>query len=177
MRTLCLILLIISALASGCAPTVYGIYDDKRTMGTMSSDKGIATDVKTTLMNNNFSKGWDISVYCYYGKVYLVGEVPSDMYKKAESLARKCKGVRSVTSHWFPPRTGENADLSIATSLRKNLIATKGLSSTRIDTHVNSNRVVLLGVVNDNHEKELAVKAAKSTEGVKSVTSYLMLPQ
>ncbi|MGN0008747.1 MAG: BON domain-containing protein [Desulfovibrionaceae bacterium] len=176
MRILCLLLLLVSLpQVWGCAS--YGIYEDKRMVGTISSDKAIATDVKTTLMGQDFSKGWDISVYCYYGKVYLVGEVPQNMHDKAVSLARKCKGVRSVTPHWFAARTADSSDLALATKLRSNLISTKGLSSTRIDTQVNANRVVLLGVVNDSREKDLAVKIAKQTEGVREVTSYLMLPQ
>ena len=178
MRILCLLILLACVTQTwGCASAAYGVYDDKRMVGTVSSDKAIATDVKTTIMNQSFSGGWDISVYCYYGKVFLVGEVPSDMHGKAVELAKKCKGVRSVKTHWFTPRTGENSNLALATRLRTNLISTSGLSSTRIDTAVNSNRVVLLGVVNDNREKALAEKVTRMTEGVKDTTNLLMLPQ
>ncbi|SRR5574344_825145 len=178
MRTLCLLILLACVTQTwGCASATYGVYDDKRMVGTVTSDKAIATDVKTTIMNQSFSEGWEISVFCYYGKVFLVGEVPPDMHAKAEELAKKCKGVRSVKSHWFTPKTGENSDLALATRLRTNLISTSGLSSTRIDTKVNSNRVVLLGVVNDAREKALAEKVARMTEGVRQVTNYLMLPQ
>ncbi len=38
-------------------------------------------------------------------------------------------------------------------------------------------RVVLLGVVKDNAEKQQAIRIARKVPGVVSVTSYLMLPQ
>lgn len=169
------LMLVISQL---CACSIaYGIYDDKRLIDTMTNDKKIAADVKTTLMGNSMSEGWAISVFCYYGKVFLAGEVPPDMRSKALAMASKCKGVVSVTPHWFTARTGENSDIAIATKVRTTLITTEGLSSTRIDTTVNANRVALFGVVNDERERALAIKAARLTDGVKEVSDYLMLPQ
>jgi osmotically-inducible protein OsmY len=70
-----------------------------------------------------------------------------------------------------------DSDIEIAAKLRKELINTKGLSSTRVDTEVNAGRVVLLGVVASDEEKRLAVQAAHKVEGIRAVTSYLMLPQ
>ena len=67
--------------------------------------------------------------------------------------------------------------MTLATKLRTELIGTKGLSSTRVETEVNAGRVVLLGVVKDNAERQLAIRAARGVSGVTSVTSYLMLPQ
>ena len=63
-----------------------------------------------------------------------------------------------------------------ATRLRSNLIGTRGLSSTRVDTVVNAGRVVLLGVVSNEKEKKLAIHTAQTTTNVKSVTSYLFFP-
>lgn len=65
----------------------------------------------------------------------------------------------------------------LAIKLCKDLISTKGLSSTRIDTEVNAGRVVLLGVVKDEAEKQLALQAVRGVAEVTGVTSYLMLPQ
>lgn len=163
---------------AGCAVTVpYGLYEDKRLVDTIADDKSTATSIKADLLDANFSGGWSIAVYCYYGKVFLVGEVPANMQQKAVEIARKQKGVRSVTTHWFTPLTSDTNNLLLATKLRTNLIGADGVSSTRIDTEVNSGRVVLLGVVNSTVEKEKVVAAAKDTSGVTSVSDYLMLPQ
>ncbi len=169
-------LLLIVALTQlwGCA--AYSIYDDKRQINTITQDKGIATDIKTKLMGYNLGKGWSTAVYCYYGKVFLVGEVPDDIKAELVDVAQKCRGVKNVTTHWFTPKTATTANIAVATQVRTELIRTEFLSSTRIDTEVNANRVVLLGVVNDSYERDLAVSAAKNTQGVESVTSYLMLP-
>ncbi|MDE7240814.1 BON domain-containing protein, partial [Desulfovibrio sp.] len=169
-------LLLGCALAQGCAYGGYGLYDDQRLMDTIADDKAMATSIKTALMKADFTGGWAVSVYCFYGNVFLVGEVPKNMQAKAVSIARSYK-PHSVTPHWFTPAKSETGNLSLAASLRADLIGTKGLSSTRIDTEVNAGRVVLLGVVKDDAEKQLAIRVARRVKGVTSVTSYLMLPQ
>ncbi|WP_300908661.1 BON domain-containing protein [uncultured Desulfovibrio sp.] len=177
MRRLALVLLLVALAAlNGCAYSAYGLYDDQRLMDTITDDKALATNIKTALMNEHFSDGWAIAVYCYYGNVFLVGEVPRNMQGKALAIARRYK-PRSVTPHWFSPAKSDTGNLSLATALRADLIGAKGLSSTRIDTEVNAGRIVLLGVVRDNAEKELAIRTARNVKGVTSVTSYLMLPQ
>ena len=65
----------------------------------------------------------------------------------------------------------------MAATLRADLIQARGLSSTRIDTEVNAGRVVLLGVVAHEEEKDIAIRTARKVKGVSEVTSYLMLPQ
>lgn len=177
MKRLALLLLLLSmTLINGCAYSGYGIYDDQRLMGTMSDDKELSAKIKTALLDESFSGGWSVAVYSFYGHVFLVGEVPDHMQGKAMTIANRYK-PRSVTPHWFTPATSDTNNFVLATKLRKDLIGTKGLSSTRIDTEVNAGRVVLLGVVKDESEKQLALQAARGVAGVTAVTSYLMLPQ
>ncbi|WP_296304714.1 BON domain-containing protein [uncultured Desulfovibrio sp.] len=173
---LCVLLLLIMLPLSGCGYSAYGLYDDKRLMDTITDDKGIATAIKTDLLDNSFSQGWGTAVYCYYGNVFLVGEVPQNMRDKAVTIARRHQGVRSVTTHWFSPATSETSDLVLSARLRTALIRKDKLSSTRIDTEVNAGRVVLLGVVENAAERGLALDAARHVEGVTSVKSYLMTP-
>lgn len=163
-------------LALGLQGCAWGIYEDKRLLDTQMEDKKLATAIKADLLKANFSEGLDISVYAFYGHVFLVGEVPKNMQAEAMRIARSCHPL-SITPHWFSPVRGERANLAIASDLRAALIGARGLSSTRIETEVNGGRVVLLGVVHDNREKELAIGIARKVKGVTSVTSYLMLPQ
>lgn len=172
---LCLLLLCCCAL-NGCT-VAYGVYDDKRLSGTIAEDKAIATGIKTDLLNHKFGDGWNISVYCYYGHVFLVGEVPADARNEAITIARRDPRVRSVRAHWFEPASSESSDLMLAAKLRTELISTSHLSSTRIDTSVNSGRVVLLGVVANEQERRLAVQTARRVNGVVRVYNYLMLPE
>ena len=175
-RLALLLLLFMLAGLNGCAYGGYGLYDDQRLVDTISDDKGMATKIKTALMNESFTGGWSVAVYSFYRHVFLVGEVPADMQGKALTIARRYNPL-SVTPHWFTPGKSDTNNIVLATRLRKDLIGTKGLSSSRIDTEVNAGRVVLLGVVQDDAEKQLAIQAARSVPGVSSVTSYLMLPQ
>lgn len=159
-------------LLQGCA---WGIIQDKRLMDTMSSDKAMATNIKTALLKDSFTDAFSISVYCYYDHVFLVGEAPPDVQAKAIAIAKSFKPL-SVTPHWFQKSSNERGDFMLAADLRAALIGARGLSSTRIDTEVNSGRVVLLGVVRDDAEKRIAIDTARKVKGVVSVTSYLMLP-
>lgn len=162
--------------AQGCAYSAYGIYDDKRLMDTMADDKAMATSIKTALMKEHFGSAFSVSVYCFYNNVFLVGEADKKVQAKALQIARSFK-PKSVTPHWFAPTDSDRNNLMLATELRAALIGAKGLSSTRIDTEVNSGRVVLLGVVHNDAEKQLAIRIARGIKGITSVTSYLMLPQ
>lgn len=170
LRALAICLLL--AAAQGCA---YGIYDDKRLLDTMADDKAMATGIKAALMKAHFGDSFSVAVYCFYGNVFLVGEAPQKVQGEAIAIARSFN-PKSVTPHWFTPVKGERVSLGLAAELRTALISTRGLSSTRIDTEVNGGRVVLLGVVGDEAEKKLAIDAARKIKGVRSVTSYLMLP-
>jgi osmotically-inducible protein OsmY len=145
-------------------------------MDTIVDDNAMAAAIKSDLLKADFSGGWAVSVYSYYRNIFLVGVVPENMRQKAIETARRHKPY-SVTPHWFAPAQSKDSDIEIAAILRKELISTKGLSSTRIDTEVNAGRVVLLGVVKDDEEKRLAVQAAHRVKGVRSVTSFLMPPQ
>lgn len=177
MQRLALVLLLVTLAAlNGCAYGGYGVYDDQRLVDTISDDKALSTKIKTALMDESFTGGWSVSVYSFYRHVFLVGEVPADMQGKALTIARRYNPI-SVTPHWFTPATSDSNNMMLAARLRKDLIGTKGLSSSRIDTEVNAGRVVLLGVVKDDAEKQLAIQAARGVPGVTSVTSYLMLPQ
>ncbi len=167
------LLLGLSFCLQGCA--VYSTATDERLMDTMASDTGITTSLKKDLMAEKMSDGWSISVYSYYGHVFLVGEAPQKMREKAVAIARKNKNVRTVTPHWFGRRDGDS-DFVLRTKLRTALIGTSNLNSTRIDTAVNSNRVVLLGVATNEEERKTAIQAAREVSGVETVTSYLMLP-
>ena len=172
--SLLLVCLALACLMQGCA--VYSTASDERLVDTMGSDNAISGLIKKDLMAERFADGWNISVHCFYGHVFLVGECPKEMRAKAVKIAKRDKRVRSVTTHWFSPRVGETNNFVMATKLRSALIATGNLNSTRIETEVNSDRVVLLGVANDSGERKTAVRAAREVNGVLTVTSYIMLP-
>ena len=168
----CLVILLLLCFVQGCA---YSIMDDKRLLDTMSQDKALASNIKTALMKNDFTKGFSISVYSYYKHVFLVGELSERFQNRALAIAQS-KNPRSVTTHWFTPAKSAESDFILSGRLRTALIGAKGLSSTRVDTEINAGRVVLLGVVGNENERKIAIRTARKLDGFVNVTSYLMLP-
>lgn len=171
-----LCLLCLGLFAQGCAYSAYGVYDDKRMMDTIRADQTMAKSIKAALMREDMGNTFSVSVYCFYGHVFLVGEASKQMQAKALKIARSYNPA-SVTPHWFTKKESDRSNIALSADLRAALIGAKGLSSTRIDTEVNAGRVVLLGVVHDDSEKQLAIRIARGIKGVNSVISYLMLPQ
>ncbi len=165
----------LAGILQGCA--VWGGIEDERLMDTMASDKAVSLITKNNLMAEKIGDGWDINVYTYYGHVFLVGECPENLRAKMVEIARRDNRVRSVTAHWFekpaqkvPSGAG---DFKVGSNVRFALIGAKDLSSTRVDTETNACRVVLLGVVASEKERQIAIKAAQNVQYVQSVTSYL----
>jgi len=67
------------------------------------------------------------------------------------------------------------SDTALKLRLERNLVSAGGVTSSRIDSVVNSGRVVLLGVTESDQERDAAVSAARGTSGVRSVTSFLFM--
>lgn len=166
--------LIISALIFlfGCA-TPYSLYTDERDIGTQASDKSVATDIKTRLMGQKINEGWEISVYCFRGVVYLLGEIPTEAQRNwAIKLAKKTEGVQEVITHWYtqPEYAG---DTGARMKLAVNLAWASKLNSTQISTQVHAGEAVLLGIVSDQGTINRIIWIAKNTPGISKVTSYL----
>ena len=167
-------LILAAFLLLGCA--LYGGATDQRLSGTMTDDKTLTTAIKTKLMADDVSSGWNISVYSFYGHVFLVGTCPKNLRPKAVTIAQKDKRVLSLTTHWFEPVPGGENNFILATSIRSALIGADGLNNTHFETEVDAGRVVLLGVARDAKERKAAVQTVRNVKGVNTVTSYIMLP-
>ncbi len=168
-------LILTAFLLQGCA--LYGGATDERLSGTMTDDKTLTTSIKTKLMSDDVASGWNISVYSFYGHVFLVGTCPKDLRAKAVKIAQKDKRVLSLTTHWFEPVAGGENNFILSTSIRSALIGADGVNNTHFETEVNSGRVVLLGVARDAKERKAAVQTVRNVKGVSTVTSYIMLPK
>lgn len=125
----------------------------------------------------------DIKVKTVNGKVTLTGKVPNaEVRDRAVSLSNNTIGVVNVTSNI-------EIDGSVASSSVKNLgsdsaittmIKLKYLEDTELDgldLHVTTinGEVSIGGVVNNNALKERAISIAKYTNGVKKVTSHIVV--
>ncbi|MDR2726444.1 MAG: BON domain-containing protein [Deltaproteobacteria bacterium] len=160
---------------TACA-TPYGVYADKRPVEAIKDDVMLRFKVGDALKDQGFTGVNALTVHAYFGRVFLTGEVPENQRAKAVQTAQGVQGVKSVTSHWFVSLPADSeGDAAIMLRLEKNLVGADGVTSSRIDYVVNSGRVVLLGVVEGEMERAAAIRAARNTQGVRSVTSYLFM--
>lgn len=168
-----------SAPASAFTPwgAVYDAARDERSLGDITADKTITTEIKAALVKKDGKLGLAVKTYCYLGRVTLLGQLADEGFKAfAVSTAKKTKGVKNVSAHWEAPGKEDStkSDLEIAAKLRAELIADKELSATQIETEVFGGKVYLIGMVRTKKDADQAVAHARKVKGVTGVTSLLI---
>ncbi len=158
--------------------STYGVAVEERSAATIASDKKITLTIQQKFLGDDAIKVLDISPYCYYGNVYLVGEYRTEKERgRALEIAKQVPGVNSVTPYLLRKKekdtcgTIDNAE--IGAKVKAQLIGDKDIWSTNIDVKVVQCNVVLLGIVGSKTEIDKAVAHAKSVSGIRGVTSYL----
>lgn len=156
---------------------VYDAARDERSVGDITADKKITTEIKAALVKKDGKLGLAVKTYCYLGRVTLLGQLADEGFKSfAVATAKKTKGVKGVSTHWEAPGKEDTtkADLEIAAKLRADLVADKELSSTQVESEVFGGKVYLIGMVRTQKDADRAVAHAKGVKGVSSVTSLLI---
>jgi len=162
----------------GC--TAYKAARDERSMGTIMDDTTLSGKIKYQLLQDDTVKGLDISVYVYYGKVYLVGVVESNSQKsQAIKIAKGIEGVKSVTTYILNKNQvtiGKTLDdTAITAKVKAKMIEDKQMNSTQIEVKTILGQVVLLGVVSSKSDVSKAIRYAKSVENVRKVKSFVIV--
>lgn len=102
-----IIMILLAMNLTGCAAVViigagagaYYVASDERTLGTISSDAGITSSIKTKFIKDEYINAFDINVDTYEGVVTLHGNVPSEAIKeRAIKLASSVKGVNKIVT-------------------------------------------------------------------------------
>lgn len=156
---------------------IYETARDERSVGVIAADKKIATTLKTTLLERDKKLGLAVKVYCFLGKVTLLGQFADDSFKAfAVNAARKTRGVKSVATYWEAPGREDTTaeDLEIAAKIRAALVGDKEISATQIEQEVFGGKVYLLGLVRAKADAQKAVAHARAVKGVSEVVSLLV---
>lgn len=157
--------------------TIYGLARDERNVLDIATDKAAATEIKAKIMDRDRMLGLAVKVYCFVGRVTLLGQVDDESFREfAVATAKNAQGVKSVATYW-EPETEESTlagDLEVAARLRAALVADEGLSSTQIEVEVFAGKVYLLGMVRTQHDADRAVTQASVVPGVLNVISLLV---
>ena len=170
-----------SSILTTAAEHFYFAVVDRRDVKTIFND----TTIKLTIINKfsdddyiNALNSLDLSIECYRGHVYLIGEYDDPVQKtRAIKIAESIKGVKRVTSYLLPKNKsdicGIDENLVIMGRVKAKLIGDKDIWSTNIDVKSVQCNVVLYGIVASKNKINKAIEHAKSVKGVRSVTSFL----
>lgn len=170
-----------STILSTAAEHIYVTAIDQRNLNTILND----TKIKLTLINKfhddddiSSLNSLDLSVECYKGNVYLVGEYDIPVQKtRAIEIAESIEGVKKVTTYLLPKNKsdicGTDDDLVIMGKIKARFIGDKELWSRNIDVKSIQCNVVLYGVVASENRINKAIEHSKSVKGVRTVTSFL----
>ncbi len=88
-----------AAVLIGAGAGVYYVATDERQVGTIASDAGITSTIKSKFLKDEHINAFDINVDTYEGVVTLHGNVPSESVKeRAITLASGVKGVKKIVT-------------------------------------------------------------------------------
>lgn len=139
-------------------------------------DAGIKTAIVSALLKKDAARANDISVHCFNGHVFLIGEADKEFRNETLEIARRADGVVHVTTHWFPTGTASSlTDSSIESAIASKRLLGDAVNARRVAVDVWGGHVVLTGFADKQSQIDNAVAKIKQIKRVKSVTSYLSL--
>lgn len=173
--------LLAGTLLQGCAAVLVGgaagtaeVSGDRRTMSAQWDDQAIELKAANLLADNKpLSAASKISVYSNNGRVLLVGQTPSDVYKlEADKIVGRIDGVRHVYNEL---RIGQPVSLTtrsndswITSKVKADMFGTKNFDSAKVKVVTENSEVFLIGLVT-RREGDQAVEIARHVTGVKRV--------
>ena len=150
------------------------------------TDAGITTAVKGKLAADDQVRAYRIDVDTRNKVVTLSGNVDTATAKeRAVQLARATDGVTNVVDNLqvsgatatapesFQAERATFTDAGLTTAVKAKFAADPTVSALRIDVDTENQVVTLTGEVRTQAEKDEALRLARETDGVKSVTDRL----
>ena len=167
-----------TTIATTAGTSIYKVAVDERKASTIASDTKIAVTVLTRFINDDLIKVQDISIFCYEGNVYLVGEYElKEQKKRSLEITKSVEGVKSVTAYLSlkdrNTSCGTLDNLAITTKVKIKLIGDKDILSTNVDVETVNCTVVLLGIVGSEQEIKKVVAHARNVTGIHGIKAFL----
>ncbi len=164
---------------SGCAAVVIGgaaatsvlIAEDRRTIGTITEDRGI--ELKASIRIDEKVKNGHINVASYNRTVLLTGEVPTEAAKAdAERIARAVDNVRNVLNELQVAGNttlqSRTKDAVLTSTVKARFLDARKFSPLHVQVVTENGTVHLLGLVK-RQEATDATEVARTTSGVRKV--------
>lgn len=183
------------------AGSAVGSDAQERSVGTVIDDATITASVKTALLDDERTDGFDINVDTLNGKVTLRGGADSTGDRAvATAIALKVKGVASVNNQILVARQGSEArqdankatasgevrealdetgdgidDAWITAKVKSQLLADDDIKGMDINVDTKANIVHLTGVVPTMAARNEAIAIARGTKGVRDVNASALV--
>lgn len=162
----------------GNGQTMYETAVDERSTEQQMFDAIIAGHAQAEFIKHKEIDPGKITAYCYFGKLYLVGEYESqDQLRKIYECVDKVEGKRAVISRLYLNQDEPDNDFieeqAMTVQLKAQLLADFEVTSSPIEVEIVQGDIILLGVISDKEERDRIMAHALSNDGVNRVVSYL----
>lgn len=160
---------------------IYDIYEvskDERDILSLADDKFLKLQIQAFLASENLKNLFNISVESFNKNVFLIGEYEDEYAREVlTSYVENLSKINTLTTYIYPKRLKSKCSISqqlqMKTTLKFNLINERNINSTNIHIHVVKCDIVLVGIVTNINEINIAKNQAKNIQGVQKVQSYL----
>jgi hyperosmotically inducible protein len=175
----------------------------ERTAGQVVDDAAITASIKTKLLADERTKGFDVNVDTHNGIVTMTGGADSDAAKQAaQELAGEVEGVVLIKNELIVAADDSEArqdadtatmsgevrekmdeagdgidDAWITSKVKTQLLADAAVKGTQIDVDTKANVVTLTGTAESQAAKDAAIRIAAGTKGVNKVIADQLLVQ
>jgi len=175
----------------------------ERTAAQAIDDAEITASIKTKLLADERTKGFDVNVDTHNGIVTLTGGADSQGAKQAaQQLAGEVEGVVLIKNELIVAADDSEArqdadtatlsgevreamdesgdsidDAWITGKVKTQLLADAAVKGTKINVETKANVVTLTGVAESAAARDMAIKLAAGTKGVKTVVADQLLVQ
>ncbi len=172
---------------AGCVPVLIGagavggykVGTDERSVGQMWDDATITAKVNGALLRDPLVKARKIDVDTTQQVVTLTGVVAKkEEADRAVEIAGKVTHVKEVKNYLLvgEKTIGESFDdKMIGGKIKAKLMQAKDIHALNIDVDVNKRIVTLTGIVENQKQKDIAIKIARKTLGVVDVNDSIIV--
>lgn len=160
------------------SPMAYESAMDERSTRQQMQDSIIAGHAQAELYKHKEIRPLQITAYCYFGKLYLVGEYDSqDQLRAIYEAMDNVEGKKGIISRLYlkeekPEKSYIQAQAMWA-ELEAQLMADFEVTSSPLDIEVVQGNIILLGVISDKVERDRIVSHAQAVAEQGMVVSYL----
>lgn len=164
--------------AVGAVSQTYGAATDVRPVSVQVSDDEIEAKIKAALLESPVAGTDSLSAYCRQGVVVLDGVVPrgTSAGRAAVQIARSTSGVSRVETFYVDAEPSKADDVEIEAKVKAAFVGDPNIVAGQVDIDVFSGHVILIGVAKSDEQIDEFVEDARAVDGVRSVRSYIQLP-